>query len=73
MQKYGFCFLNVMLLQIVRNAFRGQTWIFCGVFATLFQFVSSVVGRPLAAVGARFIVPSYLYISTKWGTEMCLR
>ena len=34
MQKYGFCFLNVMLLQIVRNAFRGQTWIFCGVFVT---------------------------------------
>ena len=23
MQKYVFCFLNVMLLQIVRNAFRG--------------------------------------------------
>ena len=34
MQKYGFCFLNVMLLQIVCNAFRGQTWIFHRVFVT---------------------------------------
>ena len=34
MQKYGFCFLYVMLLQIVRNAFRGQTWIFHRMFVT---------------------------------------
>ena len=34
MQKYVFCFLNVMLLQIVRNAFRGQTWIFHRMFVT---------------------------------------
>ena len=53
--------------------FRGWMWIFCGVFATLFQFVRSVVGRPLAAVGDRFIVPAYPYISTKWRTEMRLR
>ena len=57
MQKYGFCFLNVMLLQIVCNAFRGQTWISHRIFATLFQSVSSVVGRPLAAVGADLSCP----------------
>mgnify|MGYP003082543905 FL=1 len=34
MQKYGFCFLNVMLLQIVCNAFRGQTWISHRMFVT---------------------------------------
>ena len=48
-------------------------WIFCRVFAILFQSVSNVISRPLAAVGDRFIVPSYPYISTKWRTEMCLR
>ena len=34
MQKYGFCFLNVMLLQIVCNAFRGRMWIFHRMFVT---------------------------------------
>ena len=52
LQKYGFCFLNVTLLQIGRNAFRGWMWISHRMFAILFQFASSVVGRPLAAVGA---------------------
>ena len=52
LQKYGFCFSNVMLLQIGRNAFRGWMWISHRIFATLFQLASSVVGRPLAAVGA---------------------
>ena len=43
MQKYGFCFLNVMLLQIVRNAFCGWKWvfrecslIFCGILVGYF-------------------------------------
>ena len=79
MQKYGFCFLNVMLLQIVRNAFRGQTWIFHRIFATLFQSVSSVVGRPLAAVGADLSCP-YIRIypqNDEWKrvcdeTNMCI-
>ena len=65
-QKGGFCIAKVWFLifecYVVANrshAFRGWMWIFCGVFATLFQFASSVVGRPLAAVGDRFIVPTY--------------
>ena len=32
-------------------------WIFCGVFAILFQSVSSVICRPLAAVGADLSCP----------------
>ena len=43
LQKYGFCFSNVMLLQIGRNAFRGRMWISHRMFAILFQFVSSVM------------------------------
>ena len=71
MQKYGFCFLNVMLLQIVRNAFRGQTWIFHRIFATLFQSVSSVVGRPLAAVGADLSRP-YIRIYPQNDEQKCV-
>ena len=79
-QKGGFCIAKVWFLffecYVVANwshAFRGWMWIFCGVFAILFQFASRVISRPLAAVWDRFIAPAYPYISTKWGTEMCLR
>ena len=46
LQKYGFCFLNVGLLQFVWNvmAIRQQHF-----------------GNPSAAVGVRFIVPAYIY------------
>ena len=71
MQKYGFCFLNVMLLQIVRNAFRGWMWISHRIFATLFQFVSSVVGRPLAAVGAYLSCP-HIRIYPQNGEQKCV-
>ena len=66
LQKGGFCIAKVWFLffecYVVANwshAFRGWMWIFCGVFAILFQFANSVISRPLAAVGDRFIVPSY--------------
>ena len=79
-QKGGFCIAKVWFLffecYVVANwshAFRGWMWIFCGVFAILFQFASRVISRPLAAVWDRFIAPAYPYISTKWGTEMRLR
>ena len=71
MQKYGFCFLNVMLLQIVCNAFRGRMWIFHRMFATLFQSVSSVVGRPLAAVGADLSRP-YIRIYPQNDERKCV-
>ena len=79
MWKYGFDNVRIRARWIapyawrnVRGAFRGQTWIFCGVFAILFQFASRVISRPLAAVWDRFIAPAYPYISTKWGTEKCV-
>ncbi|WP_277241970.1 hypothetical protein, partial [Prevotella pallens] len=49
-------------------------------FAAKWQSVSNVLairqqhfGKPLAAVGVRFIVPAYTKTPTKWGTEMCVR
>ena len=79
LQKGGFCIAKVWFLffecYVVANwshAFRGWMWIFCGVFAILFQFASRVISRPLAAVWDRFIAPAYPYISTKWGTEKCV-
>ena len=63
-QKGGFCIAKVWFLifecYVVVNrshAFRGWMWIFCGVFATLFQFASSVISRPLAAVGTDLSCP----------------
>ena len=73
MEKYGHDESVPYAWRNVRGAFRGQTWIFCGVFATLFQFVSSVVGRPLAAVGADLSCPHIRIYPQNGGTEMCLR
>ena len=63
-QKGGFCIAKVWFLifecYVVVNwshAFRGWMWIFCGVFAILFQFASSVISRPLAAVGTDLSCP----------------
>ena len=39
LQKYGFCFLNVALLQFVRHAFVECSQHCCKLFATLLQFV----------------------------------
>ncbi|WP_314285745.1 hypothetical protein [Prevotella pallens] len=49
----------------------------CGVFATNFVGVSSIIairlqhfGKPQAAVGVRFIAPAYMKTPTKWGKKM---
>ena len=44
-------------LRNVRWEFRDWMWIFCRVFAILFQSVSNVISRPLAAVGADLSCP----------------
>ena len=51
-----------------------------GMFATNFVGVRNVIanrsqrnGNPSAAVGGRFIVPAYMNVPTKWGTEMRIR
>ena len=46
-------------------------WIFCGMFAILFQFGSSVVGRPLAAVGADLSCP-HIRIYPQNGEQKCV-
>ena len=46
LQKYGFCFLNVVLLQFVWN---------------VIAICSQRNGNPSAAVGVRFIVPAYIF------------
>ena len=48
---YNKCVYTLYIMLFV-GCFRGWMWIFCGVFAILFQFGSSVISRPLAAVGA---------------------
>ena len=47
-----FDFWMLYCCKLFVGCFRGWMWIFCGVFAILFQFGSSVISRPLAAVGA---------------------
>ena len=41
MQNYGFCFLNVMLLQFVWNVIVIRLECFCNLFAAKWQAVSS--------------------------------
>ena len=53
------------------GCFRGWMWIFCGMFAILFQFGSSVVGRPLAAVGADLSCP-HIRIYPQNGEQKCV-
>ena len=71
LQKYGFCFLNATLLQIGSNAFRGWMWISHSIFATLFQFVSSVISSPQAAVGADLSCP-HIRKYPKNGGQKCM-
>ena len=63
-QKVGFCIAKVWFLffecYVVVNwshAFRSWMWISHRIFATLFQFVSSVISSPQAAVGADLSCP----------------
>ena len=63
MQKYGFCFLNVMLLQIVRNAFRGQTWIFHRMFVTCSLSVCYII----AIQKYGFCTPKVRFLACKKG------
>ncbi|MEZ7711156.1 hypothetical protein [Prevotella pallens] len=51
----------------------GCSWIFRRVFVANFVVCSPRFGNPLAAVGARFIVPAYMNVPTKWRTVMCVR
>ena len=44
MQKYGFCFLNVVLLQSVWNVIVIRLECFCNLFAAKWQAVSSCRG-----------------------------
>ena len=57
MQKYGFCFLNVVLLQFVWNVMAICQQHFGNPSATFWQSIRSIIGRPSAAVGVRFIAP----------------
>ena len=61
-----------------RVVHNGSVFVF-----VLFVFWQSVVGilaihqqcfgKSIAAVGSRFIVPAYMNVPTKWGTEMRIR
>ena len=77
-QKGGFCIAKVWFLffecYVVANwshAFRGWMWIFCGVFAILFQFASRVISRPLAAVGTDLSCP-HIRIYPQNGEQKCV-
>ena len=68
LQKYGFCVLNVVLLQFVRNVIAIRSQRNGNPSATFWQSVCNVLairqqhfGNPSAAVGVRFIAPAYIY------------
>ena len=66
MQKYGFCVAKVWFLACKKVVFTLQKYGFCFLNVVLLQFVRNVIairsqrnGNPSAAVGVRFIVPTY--------------
>ena len=79
-QKGGFCIAKVWFLFFECCVVAICLECYHNPFAAKWQSVSNVLairqqhfGKPLAAVGVRFIVPAYTKTPTKWGTEMCVR
>ena len=79
-QKGGFCIAKVWFLFFECCVVAICLECYHNPFAIFWQSVSNILAirqqhyrNPLAAVGARFIVPANTKTPTKWGKKMCVR